>query len=180
MSLTKSNAMKPIVIAPIIVLLGALPTLAAAQQQNSSVACDVSHQLNCNVHTNNTGWNDFGNFGKILGFKANFPTGLAYNGSGVFIPWSKICGQGQAYLVQPCSALIDSNGVLTDVGNHAVHCIRNGAVLGVVAIKLGLPVNLAKSIIGGLAGMTGCSGIVDMNKIQLSNETQFLVRNIGQ
>jgi phosphate/sulfate permease len=61
-----------------------------------------------------------------------------------------------------------------------VHCIRNGAVLGVVAIKLGLPVNLAKSIIGGLAGMTGCSGIVDMNKIQLSNETQFLVRNIGK
>ena len=65
--------MKPMVIAPIIVLLGALPTLAAAQQQNSSVPCDVSHQLNCNVHTNNTGWNDFGNFGKILGFKANFP-----------------------------------------------------------------------------------------------------------
>lgn len=130
--------------------------------------------------TNATVWHDFGNFGTILGFKANFHTGLAYNGSGVFVPWSKICTPGQKYLVQPCSALIDSNGVLTDAGNHAVHCIRNGVVLGVVAIKLGLPINLAKSIIGGLAGMTGCNGIVDMNKIQLSNETQFLVRNIGQ
>jgi hypothetical protein len=38
---------------------------------------------------------------------------------------------------------------------------------------------LGVKILGGLAGPLGCGGILDMNKIQNSNEFQYLLHSVG-
>jgi hypothetical protein len=117
-------------------------------------------------------WHDFGE-----GLPIHVTTNVYHNENGVFIPWSSICSKGQGYLVQPCSALVDSNGALTPAGDKAVNCIRNGLAAGIAATKVGLPLNLTKGILGFVAPLTGCGGIVDMNKIPTSNEFQYVLRS---
>jgi hypothetical protein len=118
------------------------------------------------------------NLGPITRFKEDEV--ILHNEQGVFIPWSTICNQGRELLVQSCSALTNSDGTLSPAGDRPVGCIRNGLAAGIAATKVGLPFNLTKSILGGLAGPLGCGGIIDMNKIQNSNEFQYLLHSVEQ
>ena len=70
-----------------------------------------------------------------------------------------------------------SNGALTPAGDRAVACIRNGLAAGIAAAKTGSPLDLTKGILGFAAPLTGCGGIIDMNKIPTSNEFQFVLRS---
>ena len=45
-------------------------------------------------------------------------------------------------------------------------CIRNGAVLATGGMVGGVPPSVAADILGGLAEMTGCGGIVDMQEVK--------------
>jgi hypothetical protein len=44
--------------------------------------------------------------------------------------YSSICAKLQPVLIQSCSTLVNSDGSLTESGSHAMHCIRNGILLG--------------------------------------------------
>ena len=74
----------------------------------------------------------------------------------------------QLALYQSCDELVNSDGSLTDQGQHAFYCIRNGALLGGGA-KLLVPVAPTGMIIRGLemlAGPTGCGGIVKLDALR--------------
>ena len=101
-------------------------------------------------------------------------TGIVRNEHGLFLPWDKVCAFGQQVLLQSCSQLVDSNGYLTPAGDKAVGCINNGLAAGALAGKLGISPDVAKNILGRLASLTGCGGIVDMNKLPASQISQML------
>lgn len=102
-----------------------------------------------------------------------------HNENGVFIPWTTLCSAGQSYLVESCDSLINSDGSLTSAGDTAVGCITNGAVMTVFASQFNIPLDTIKGILGGLAGPTGCSGIVNLDQIQTSPDLQRLVQFAG-
>ena len=77
--------------------------------------------------------------------------------------WNNMCTQVQSLLVQSCGDLVYPDGTLTQAGQTAVGCIRNGALLGLGGLATGLPLFL---IIGGLKALsdpTGCGNIVNWN-----------------
>jgi hypothetical protein len=80
--------------------------------------------------------------------------------------WMNACSTIQQFLYQSCDAYVNSDGTLTDEGDRAVVCIRNGAVLGGGGMIGGIPPSIAAEILGGLAEMTGCGGIVDMQEVK--------------
>jgi hypothetical protein len=87
--------------------------------------------------------------------------------------WNNICNQVQSLLVQSCGDLVNSDGTLTQSGDTAVGCIRNGVVLGLGGLATGLPLFL---IIGGhkaLSGPTGCGNIVNWDAANL-DQLNFL------
>jgi hypothetical protein len=86
---------------------------------------------------------------------------------------------GTSFLLQSCGSLIDSGGSLTGAGDKAVGCITNGAIISALAASFNLPLDTIKSLLGGLAGPTGCSGIVAMNQIQNSPDVQRLLQIAG-
>ena len=123
-----------------------------------------------------TDFGDFSNLAKIpiiggLIASQSMKTGILHNEQGVFISWSTICNKGQAFILQSCNTLIDSNGNLTPQGDTAVGCIRNGLAAAIYAQKHGISLDLAKSVLNFAASLTGCSGIVNLDTIQ--NEPQF-------
>jgi hypothetical protein len=119
-------------------------------------------------------WHDLGH--TPLG---SVDTGVLRNEGGVFIPWNVICKQGRGLLLEPCGTLVDSNGILTPEGDRAVGCINNGLAYGLYALQHGISFGLAKTILGLGASLTGCGGIVDMNKIPNSPMWQFAVNSMG-
>ncbi len=44
--------------------------------------------------------------------------------------YSGICETLQPVLIQSCDTLVNDDGSLTPDGTHAIHCIRNGILLG--------------------------------------------------
>ena len=87
--------------------------------------------------------------------------------------WNNICNQVQSLLVQSCGDLVYHDGTLTQAGQTAVGCIRNGVVLGLGGLATGLPLFL---IIGGLKALsvpTGCGNIVNWDGANL-DELNFL------
>ena len=87
--------------------------------------------------------------------------------------WKNICNQVQSLLVQSCGELVYPDGTLTQAGQTAVGCIRNGVVLGLGGLATGLPLFL---IIGGLKALsvpTGCGNIVNWDGANL-DELNFL------
>jgi hypothetical protein len=80
--------------------------------------------------------------------------------------WMNACSTIQQFLYQSCDAYVNSDGTLTDEGDRALVCIRNGAVLGGGGMIGGVPPSIAADILGGLAEMTGCGGIVDMQELK--------------
>jgi len=84
--------------------------------------------------------------------------------------YSSLCSTLQPVLVQSCGTLVNSDGTLTSEGTHALHCIKNGILLGGGATLLGLPLPLVLKGLSMLAAPTGCDGIVDMKAFdQLGN-----------
>jgi hypothetical protein len=87
--------------------------------------------------------------------------------------WNNICNQVQSLLVQSCGDLVYPHGTLTQAGQTAVGCIRNGVVLGLGGLATGLPLFL---IIGGLKALsvpTGCGNIVNWDGANL-DQLNFL------
>ena len=82
------------------------------------------------------------------------------------------------FAVIMCS-LINAEGSLTSAGDTAVGCIKNGAIATVIASHFNIPLGTIKSLLSGLAGLTGCSGIVNMDQIQTSPDLQRLVQFAG-
>src|SRR6266487_2189273 len=122
-----------------------------------------------------TPWQEFGVFfGPIQKH-----TGVFHNENGVFIPWNTLCGAGRSYLLQSCVSLINPDGSLTSAGDTAVGCITNGAIATLFASQFNIPLNTIKSLLGGLAGPTGCGGIVNLDQIQTSPDLQRLVQFAG-
>lgn len=146
---------------PALLLLGVFPGIVRAQSTTTS---------------GNSPWQEFGVFfGPIQKH-----TRVFHNENGVFIPWTSLCGAGQSYLLQSCGSLINPDGSLTSAGNKAVGCITNGAIISALAASFNLPLDTIKSLLGGLAGPTGCSGVVDMNQIQNSPDVQRLLQFAGK
>jgi hypothetical protein len=83
------------------------------------------------------------------------------------IDYSGICQTLQPVLIQSCNTLVNVDGALTPDGTHAMHCIRNGILLGTCASLLGLPLPLVLKGLSILAAPTGCDGIVDMSGFNL-------------
>lgn len=98
----------------------------------------------------------------------NTHLGVFHNENGVFIPWRTLCNNTQQYLLKSCDLLINPDGSLTSDGDRAVGCIWNGAVLTGAGIKLHLPLGSIGNILGGLASLTGCGDIANINQIQSS------------
>jgi hypothetical protein len=102
--------------------------------------------------------------------------------TGILLTWSTICntGSNMGLLLQSCSDLVSADGTLTASGNIAKACIANGVGLALGALKLGLPYDTVISGLGTLAGMTGCSGIVDMSKIPTQDQFNQIKSIVGQ
>ncbi len=83
--------------------------------------------------------------------------------------YSGICQTLQPVLTQSCDTLVNGDGSLTLDGTHAMHCIRNGILLGAGASLLGLPLPLVLKGLSLLSAPTGCEGIVDMSAFNLLN-----------
>lgn len=91
--------------------------------------------------------------------------GLIHNEQGVFIHWSFICSEGQQLLLVSSSSLV-TNNTLTDEGDKAVGCVRNGLMLPAANQQyLHLSFGMEKMIIGSLTGMTGCNNFINMNAL---------------
>ena len=77
--------------------------------------------------------------------------------------YAGICAKLQPVLIPSCSSLVNSDGSLTADGTHAMHCTRNGILLGGGAVALThLPLFLILKGLTMLAAPTGCDGIVNM------------------
>jgi hypothetical protein len=98
-------------------------------------------------------------------------TTILHNEQGVFLPWSFICNKGQSFILQSCSTLVNPDGSLTQAGDTAVGCIRNGIAAAVAAKQNNIPLGLLKGVLDFAAPLTGCGGIVNLDTIQ--NEPQF-------
>jgi phosphopantetheine adenylyltransferase len=83
--------------------------------------------------------------------------------SGSGTDYSSICSTLQPVLVQSCGTLINSDGTLTSEGTHALHCIKNGILLGGGAALFGLPLPIILKGLSILAAPTGCGDVVNMN-----------------
>ncbi len=87
--------------------------------------------------------------------------------------WNNICHQVQSLLVQSCGDLVNSDGTLTQSGETAVGCIRNGVALGLGGLAYGLPLPLIIPGLKALSGPTGCGNIVNWDGANL-DELNFL------
>jgi hypothetical protein len=83
-------------------------------------------------------------------------------------------------LLESCDSLINLDGSLTPAGDTAVGCITNGAIITAIAAKLNMSPGVIQNLLSGLAPMTGCSGIVDLDQVQSSPDIQRLVQLAGQ
>jgi hypothetical protein len=87
--------------------------------------------------------------------------------------WNNICNQVQSLLVQSCGDLVNSDGTLTQSGDTAVGCIRNGVLLGLGGLASGLPLPMIIVVLNGLSGPTGCGNIVNWDGANL-DQLNFL------
>jgi hypothetical protein len=83
--------------------------------------------------------------------------------------YRSICTKLQPVLFQSCATLVNSDGSLTSEGTHAMHCIRNGILLGGGAALFGLPLCVILKGLSMLAAPTGCDGIVNMKNVAITS-----------
>jgi hypothetical protein len=80
--------------------------------------------------------------------------------------WAQICSSLQIALVSSCNDLVNSDNTLTNEGERAVGCIRNGIFLaGGGSFLLHLPLPLIVGALQALSEPTGCDGIVQWGLI---------------
>jgi hypothetical protein len=87
------------------------------------------------------------------------PNPSGYSG----IDYTGICSKLHPVLVESCDTLVNPDGSLTSDGTHAMHCIRNGILLGTGASLLGVPLPLVLKGLSVLAAPSGCGGVVEMS-----------------
>jgi hypothetical protein len=86
------------------------------------------------------------------------------------VDWSGICNAISVILVQSCEQLVNSNGSLTADGVHAMHCIRNGALLALGGQVIGVPLTPGAKILTAIAPSFGCQNFVNFQGVdKLSN-----------
>ena len=96
--------------------------------------------------------------------------------------WSGTCNSVQVILVQPCSQLVNSDGSLSSDGQHAMDCIKNGALLALGGQVLSIPLPEAIKILTTIAPSFGCGSVVDFHGAgQLSNLgiLQTIINTLG-
>lgn len=94
------------------------------------------------------------------------PNPSGYSG----IDYTGICSKLQPVLVNSCDTLVNPDGSLTFDGTHAMHCIRNGILLGTGASLFGVPLPLVLKGLSILAAApTGCGEVVQMSGFSLLN-----------
>jgi hypothetical protein len=81
--------------------------------------------------------------------------------------WNSICNQVQSLLLQFCGDLVNSDGTLTQSGDTAVGCIRNGVFLGLGGLATGLPLFLIIGVLKALSVPAGCGNIVNWDGANL-------------
>jgi hypothetical protein len=82
------------------------------------------------------------------------------------IDWNTVCNNLQAALVSSCDILVNSDNTLTQEGQRAVDCIRNGiALAGGGTLLASLPLPLVITALKILEEPTGCGGIVKWEAI---------------
>ena len=90
----------------------------------------------------------------------------------IIMAYAKLFNQ---YLIQSCGTLVNNDESLRPDGTHAMHCIRNGILLGAGASLLGLPLPIVLKGLSLLSAPTGCEGIVDMSGFNLlGNIVEYL------
>jgi hypothetical protein len=83
-------------------------------------------------------------------------------------------------LNETCDSLINSDGSLTGQGDKAFSCIQTGIAIAAGANHyLGLSPSVIGPLLGLGASMTGCGGIVDINKVQNIPMIQTLLQIAG-
>ena len=76
--------------------------------------------------------------------------------------WVSLCSDLQVALVSSCDILVNSDNTLTQEGDRAVGCIRNGILLaGGGSFLLHLPLPAIAAALQFLECPTGCDGIVN-------------------
>ncbi len=76
---------------------------------------------------------------------------------------SSMCTSASVILVQSCDQLVNPDGSLTADGVHAMHCIRNGAILALGGQVLNVPLQLGIKILTAIEPSFGCQNIVNFN-----------------
>ena len=71
---------------------------------------------------------DFGGSGESSDGDFGGSTGNEPNNRGT--DWTNMCNTVQVALYSSCDELVNNDGSLTSQGQHALGCIRNGALLG--------------------------------------------------
>jgi hypothetical protein len=76
------------------------------------------------------------------------------------------------------SYLINPDGSLTSEGDRALGCIKNGAKATVIASNFDIPLETVKNLLGGLAPLTGCGGILNLAQIHTSDDLYNVLYNV--
>jgi hypothetical protein len=96
------------------------------------------------------------------------------------IDWMGMCNKVQLALYQSCDTLVNSSdGSLTSEGERAFGCIRNGALLALGALGLGLPPGVIIGGLGLLAAPTGCDSIVKMDQLGSIGDLSSLSKTLS-
>jgi hypothetical protein len=92
------------------------------------------------------------------------------------IDWTTVCNNLQAALVSSCVVLVNSDNTLTQEGQRAVDCIRNGIFLaGGGTFLASLPLPLIISALRALEEPTGCGGIVEWGAIASVGDLEGII-----
>lgn len=187
-----NNMDKAVLIAP---TLAVLLSVAVSHTQNAYSVCFPNLEPNCPTpvairgNSGNMsettpapsllGSTPMQEFGVFIG-PIQKHTGVYHNENGIFIPWKVACKTVQQYLLASCDSLVNPDGSLTSDGDHAVSCSWTGTWLSIAgASYLHLDISTIKAALGPLAGLTGCGGIVDTNKISNSPVIQSFLQSAG-
>jgi hypothetical protein len=77
----------------------------------------------------------------------------------------ELCLQADAIIIPSCSSLVSQNNVLTNDGEHAWDCIRNGLLLAGGAALLHRPLEVVIPALQFLSEPTWCRDIIEWNNV---------------
>jgi hypothetical protein len=83
--------------------------------------------------------------------------------------WASICHMVEAALMQHCNVYVNEDNLLTQEGERAFGCIRNGVIMAGGAMALGVPTPIILGGLKTLAGQTGCGNIVNWDLVSIGD-----------